>query len=143
MNFTLRRLSADDPASADQLRAELGWNQTIRDWKRLPALSPEGFFAAEQCARVVGTCTTVSYGKGLAWIGMMMVHPASRGQGIGHALLQLAVDELRQRGARCIKLDATPIILDPWQPDPGRVNCWLAACSPGRVADPSFGTSPT
>jgi hypothetical protein len=78
MNFTLRRLSADDLASADQLRVELGWNQTIRDWKRLLDLCPEGFFVAEQSARVVGTCTTVSYGKALAWIGMMMVHPASR-----------------------------------------------------------------
>ena len=78
MNLNLRRLCAEDLASADQLRAELGWNQTIRDWKRLLDLSPEGFFVAEQSARVVGTCTTVSYGKALAWIGMMMVHPASR-----------------------------------------------------------------
>lgn len=109
MNFTLRRLCADDLAAADQLRADLGWNQTISDWQRLLSLSPEGCFAAEQDARIVGTCTTVAYSKALAWIGMMMVHPASRGQGIGNALLQHAVDHLRQLGVRCIKLDATPM----------------------------------
>jgi GNAT superfamily N-acetyltransferase len=109
MNFTLRRLCADDLAAADHLRADLGWNQTILDWQRLLALSPEGSFVAEQDARIVGTCTTVTYGNALAWIGMMMVHPESRGQGIGKALLQRAVDQLRQRGVRCIKLDATPM----------------------------------
>lgn len=109
MNFTLRRLCAEDLAAADQLRADLGWNQSILDWQRLLALSPEGCFVAEQNARVVGTCTTVTYGNTLAWIGMMMVHPASRGQGIGKALLQRAVDQLRQCGVRCIKLDATPM----------------------------------
>jgi len=40
---------------------------------------------------------------------MMMVHPASRRQGIGNALLQRALDHLRQFGVRCIKLDATPM----------------------------------
>lgn len=57
MNFTLRRLCAEDLAAADQLRADLGWNQTILDWQRLLALSPEGCFVAEQTSRIVGTCT--------------------------------------------------------------------------------------
>lgn len=109
MNFKLRCLLAEDLEAADQLRADLGWNQTDADWQRLLALSPEGCFAAEQDARIVGTCTTVTYGNALAWIGMMMVHPASRRQGIGNALLQHAVDHLRQLGVRCIKLDATPM----------------------------------
>jgi predicted N-acetyltransferase YhbS len=109
VNFTLRCLCPDDLAAADQLRADLGWNQTILDWQRVLALSPEGCFVSEQSGRIVGTCTTVSYGNALAWIGMMMVHPASRGQGIGGALLRCCVDHLRQRGVRCIKLDATPM----------------------------------
>lgn len=109
MAFTLRRLLPEDLAAADQLRADLGWNQTISDWQRLLALSPEGCFAAEQDTRIVGTCTTSTYGDTLAWIGMMMVHPENRGQGIGKALLQHAVGHLRQRGVGCIKLDATPM----------------------------------
>ena len=109
MNFTLRRLCPDDLREADQLRADLGWNQTILDWQRLLSLSPEGSIVAEQRGRLVGTCTTVSYGDALAWIGMMIVHPASRRQGIGDALLRRCVDDLRSRGVRCIKLDATPM----------------------------------
>jgi predicted N-acetyltransferase YhbS len=109
IDYTIRCLCPGDLAAADQLRAELGWNQTIQDWQRLLALSPEGCFVAEQYGRIVGTCTTVSYGNALAWIGMMMVHPASRGKGIGGTLLRCCVDHLRQRSVRCIKLDATPM----------------------------------
>jgi GNAT superfamily N-acetyltransferase len=109
MNFTLRCLTSNDLSEVDRLRAALGWNQTISDWQRLLALSPEGCFAAEQDGGIVGTCTTVSYGNALAWIGMMMVHPASRGLGIGSALLRRCVEHLRQRSVRCIKLDATPM----------------------------------
>jgi GNAT superfamily N-acetyltransferase len=109
MNFTLRCLCADDLAAVDQLRADLGWNQTILDWQRLLAFSPEGCLVAEHGSRIVGTCTTVSYGNTLAWIGMMMVHPAVRGRGIGKALLRRCVDCLRRGGVRCIKLDATPM----------------------------------
>jgi predicted N-acetyltransferase YhbS len=109
MDFTLRCLTPNDLATADRLRASLGWNQTIADWQRLLSLAPEGCFVAEQEGRIVGTCTSVTYGNALAWIGMMMVHPDHRGQGIGSALLQGCVDHLRRRSVRCIKLDATPM----------------------------------
>ncbi len=79
MNFTLRCLCPDDLRPADQLRADLGWNQTILDWKRLLALSPEGCVVAEQSGRIVGTCTKVSYGNTLAWIGMMLMSERSSG----------------------------------------------------------------
>jgi len=109
MDFTIRPLCPDDLASADQLRAELGWNQTIDDWKRLLAFSPQGCFVAEREGRTVGTCTSLSYGNALAWVGMMMVHPADRRQGIGEALLRHCVERLRRSNMRCIKLDATPM----------------------------------
>jgi predicted N-acetyltransferase YhbS len=109
MNFIIRCLCPDDLVPVDRLRAELGWNDTIADWERLLSLSPEGCFAAEQNGQVVGTCTSVCYGNALAWVGMMMVHPAHRRKGIGSALLRCCVDHLRQRGVRSIKLDATPM----------------------------------
>jgi GNAT superfamily N-acetyltransferase len=109
MNFSLRHMTADDLDAADALRASLGWNQTIQDWRRLLSLSPQECFAAEHEGRVIGTCTSLSYGNTLAWIGMMMVHPDSRRHGIGKALLQLCVDSLRGKKIRCIKLDASPM----------------------------------
>ena len=50
MNFTLRRLGADDLAAADRLRADLGWNQTITDWQ-LCVLSYPKFQASGTSAR--------------------------------------------------------------------------------------------
>ncbi len=109
MDVTIRLLTSADLDEADQLRAELGWNQTIADWRRLLELEPEGCFAAERNGRIVGTCTTLCFGHDLAWIGMMMVQPAHRGQGIGGRLLRFCVHHLRQCSIRCIKLDATPM----------------------------------
>ncbi|PKN67147.1 MAG: hypothetical protein CVU57_04140 [Deltaproteobacteria bacterium HGW-Deltaproteobacteria-15] len=106
---TIRCLTSADLREVDQLRAELGWNQTISDWRRLLALAPEGCFAAERNGKIAGTCTSVCFGDELAWIGMMMVHPASRRQGIGGRLLRSCIESLRRRGLKCIKLDATPM----------------------------------
>ncbi|PKN29185.1 MAG: hypothetical protein CVU64_09575 [Deltaproteobacteria bacterium HGW-Deltaproteobacteria-21] len=91
MDVTIRCLTSADLREVDQLRAELGWNQTISDWRRLLALAPEGCFAAERNGKIAGTCTSVCFGNELAWIGMMMVHPASRRQGIGGRLLRSCI----------------------------------------------------
>ena len=58
--------------------------------------------------KVIGTVTTTSYGTALAWIGMMLVHPERRRQGIATALMDQAISYLQSTGVECIKLDATP-----------------------------------
>lgn len=102
-------MTADDIEFADSIRALVGWNQTLQDWKRFLSLEPEGCFVAERDGTPAGTATTCVYGSELAWIGMVLVHPNARRQGIGKALLTHCIDHLKQRGARCIKLDATPL----------------------------------
>jgi predicted N-acetyltransferase YhbS len=57
---------------------------------------------------VVGTVTTTPYGKALAWIGMMLVHPEHQRRGIGTHLMRQALDYLHGHGVECVKLDATP-----------------------------------
>ena len=42
-------------------------------------------------------------------MGMVLVDPDVRRQGIGTALLARCIEHLRQSGVRCIKLDATPL----------------------------------
>lgn len=103
-----RPLTAADVSSADGIRAEIGWNQTAADWQRLRQLNPQGVFLAELANRPVGTVTTTTYGTALGWIGMLLVHPHYRRQGIGTALLHHAIRALQQRGVGCIGLDATP-----------------------------------
>jgi GNAT superfamily N-acetyltransferase len=95
-------------AQADTIRDLAGWNQTEADWRRLLALAPGGCFVAAAAGVPVGTVTTTVYGKALAWIGMMLVHPEQRRRGIGGALLGQAMGHLQEAGVTCIGLDATP-----------------------------------
>lgn len=104
----LRCLARDDLAFADTLRAQEGWNQTLRDWERVLAMAPAGCFLAEWEGKPAGTATTTIYGQELAWVGMVLVQAGFRRRGIGRALLEHCLGYLRGRGVRCIKLDATP-----------------------------------
>lgn len=104
----IRTLLPEDLPVAEKLRELAGWNQTREDWQRFLDMEPEGCFLAEWEGRPVGTATTLRYGRELAWIGMVLVHPEERRRGVGSALLRHAIAWLRSREVRCIKLDATP-----------------------------------
>ena len=108
MPFTIDPLRDADVADAIALSTGEGWNQTEADWRRLLRLGPGGCFAARVERRLVGTVTTTIYERALAWIGMMIVHPAARRQGIGAALMTRALEHLGAAGVSCVKLDATP-----------------------------------
>ena len=100
-------MSESDIKFADSLRAIVNWNQTVDDWKRVLTLNPTGCYVAECNNTMAGTATTTRYGKDLAWIGMLLVHPEFRRKGIARALLKTCVDHLSD--VQCIKLDATPL----------------------------------
>jgi GNAT superfamily N-acetyltransferase len=105
----LRPLTRGDLAFADSVRSLAGWNQTLADWERFLITEPQGCFLAEWDGTPAGTATTTVYGRELAWIGMVLVHPDYRRRGIGGALLRRCLEHLRQQGVRCVKLDATPL----------------------------------
>src|SRR5262249_44841777 len=104
----VRMMTQADLAAADELRRLAGWNQKPRDWQRLLTLEPRGCFVALRNGAVVGTVTTTVYGTELAWIGMMLVHPEHRRIGIATQLMNRALEYLKERQMRCVKLDATP-----------------------------------
>lgn len=101
-------LREGDTRAALELSVAQGWNQTAADWQRLMSLEPSGCFAARAGHRLIGTVTTTTYGRSLAWIGMMIVHPDFRRKGIGVALMRRALDSLQRLGVPSLKLDATP-----------------------------------
>jgi len=108
-SVNIRSLRDDDLAFCDEVRGIAGWNQTLTDWRRFISLNPDGCFLLECDGEPAGTATTTCYEGGLAWIGMVLVHPDFRRRGLGSALLNHAIEYLRdERGIRCIKLDATP-----------------------------------
>lgn len=104
----IRLLFETDIPAAMRLKEAAGWNQTEEDWRRLLALEPNGCFAAMKDGRLVGTTTTTTYGDELAWIGMVLVDPHERRQGIATQLMKVALDYLKGKVAT-IKLDATAL----------------------------------
>jgi GNAT superfamily N-acetyltransferase len=101
-------MTVDDIPEGMRLKDRAGWNQTVADWERFLSEGPEGCFVADREGRVVGTSTTIVYEGRFAWIGMVLVEQQFRGQGIGTALLDRAIEYLDSRNFPCVKLDATP-----------------------------------
>jgi ribosomal protein S18 acetylase RimI-like enzyme len=104
----IRVLTHSDIAAGMRLKELARWNQTEEDWNRLLRLEPAGCFCATINGEVVGTVTTTTYDHDLAWIGMVLVHPDYRRQGIGKRLMHAALAYLGQAGIATVKLDATP-----------------------------------
>ena len=78
------------------------------DWRRLIALQPDGAFVAEWDAQPVGTVIVTLFDD-VAWVSMMLVVGSFRGRGIGRKLMDRALEFAEDRGARSIRLDATPL----------------------------------
>jgi len=96
----------DIPASLLLCR-RAGWNQTRKEWELFLQLNAEGCrVATDERGKVVGTVTTVRYQDHFGWIGMVLVDPDRRRQGIGLQLLREALRLLP--GETTVKLDATP-----------------------------------
>ena len=104
----IRLLVESDIPAAMQLKEAAGWNQTEEDWRRLLMLEPDGCFGAIKDGRLVGTTTTTTYGNELAWIGMVLVDPQHRRQGIAAKLMNVGLEYLKDQVAT-IKLDATAL----------------------------------
>ncbi len=104
----IRVLREDDLTFVDEFVQQAGWNQLRADWLRVLRYESNGCFAAFFGERLIGTVTTTTYGKDLAWIGMMLVHPEFRRRGIATALMRHSISYLRDQDVACIKLDATP-----------------------------------
>ena len=107
-SIEVRLLGEVDIAAAVRLKELARWNQTVDDWRRLLRLEPNGCFCATVGGRVVGTTTTTTYGRDLAWIGMVLVDPDYRRLGIATRMLHAALDYLREAVVATVKLDATP-----------------------------------
>ena len=103
----VRMLRIADLAAAVELSTIAGWNQTKDDWRMLMDLAPEGCFGIEADGELVATTTLLSYGKQLAWVGMVLTKPEYRGRGFARTLVTHAVESADCAGIKTVKLDAT------------------------------------
>ena len=98
------------------LTMRAGWNQTERDIDRMVELDPNGTFVARLTGKKggnvdipVGTCSVLPLGENKTWIGMILVHPEVRRQGIANAMMQHCVKYAIESGKVINGLDATPM----------------------------------
>ncbi len=104
----VRLLHEADIPLVMRLKELARWNQTQTDLRRLLCLEPNGCFCATVDGCLVGTTTTTTYGRELAWIGMVLVDPQYRHRGIATRLMRGALEYLSEIGVAAVKLDATP-----------------------------------
>jgi GNAT superfamily N-acetyltransferase len=107
-SMQLRVMTRQDIPGGVRLNTIVGWNQTEADWTRFLDASPDGCFVMDHDGKIVGTSATIPYERRFAWIGMVLVDPDYRNQGIGTTLLQRAVEYLDVTAIPTLKLDATP-----------------------------------
>ena len=105
----IRVMTEQDIPAGLRLNTLSGWNQTSADWERFLVSSPRGCFVMEDGNNVVGTAATICYENRFAWIGMVLVDPEYRKQGIGTQLLNKTIEHLDHANISTIKLDATPL----------------------------------
>lgn len=106
--MNLRTMTAADIPFAMQLKEQNRWNQLEADWRRQLDLEPTGCFVAEVAGQPVGTACACVFDD-VAWINMVLVDRAHRGQGIGTALMRHVIATLETRGVAVMRLDATPL----------------------------------
>ena len=103
----MRQLVLSDVEAMLLIKDAAGWNQTEDDLVRNLQLEPEGCFAIDCAGRLAATTTVITYGRELAWIGMVLTDPPFRGRGFARRLFAHALEWLDARGVACSKLDAT------------------------------------
>jgi GNAT superfamily N-acetyltransferase len=134
----LRNLETEDIASALQLSACVGWNQTAADWEALLALAPKTCFAMECDGLVVATTTLVCYERKLAWLGMVLTRPEYRGRGFARLLVERALAVADRNGIETVKLDATEQGIALYRKlgfrNEQRIERWAGTFSPNQVS---------
>ncbi len=73
----------------------------------IQALQPDGQFIAKLDGKPVGLVGMIDYGR-LAYIGSLAVLPEHQGRGIGRALMEHIIAQIKVRGPRIMLLEATP-----------------------------------
>lgn len=103
----IRNLKPEDINEVKRLCSMVHWPYTWQDIKRLHELEPQGCFCAEDDNQFIGQSVGIMMGT-LGAIGVIIVHENYRRRGIGAALTTETLNYLQNKGAKTVKLDATP-----------------------------------
>jgi GNAT superfamily N-acetyltransferase len=96
-DLSFRALERPELDLALDWAAKEGWNPGRADAESFWAADPDGFLAVERNGQLVGVSAIVSYDARFGFIGMLIVRPDVRRQGIGTALWAESLQTLRSR----------------------------------------------
>jgi GNAT superfamily N-acetyltransferase len=103
--LVIDRLDTDDIPRGMELVASAGWNQTADDWAMMLRLG-QGWGIRSPDGRLLATSVLLPYPPAIGWIGMVLVDPVMRRQGLATRLLNNAMTALSHWGLVPM-LDAT------------------------------------
>ena len=128
-----RTLKTEDIPFAMKLKRQAGWNQLEEDWEFLISEGGNANLLAAYNGEKAGTATTINYQKRFSWIGMVLVDPDYRGNGIGRALLTKSIEYAATMGT--VRLDATPQGKNLYDTMGFKTECELARFERSEIAD--------
>lgn len=104
----LEQLDAESLAMLDALVVASNWNQVADDWALFHAAGSI-HVVRDDAGRIVASGAVLPMGAPgqVAWISMILVLPALRGQGLGRAVFDHCLRQVQAEG-RVAMLDATP-----------------------------------
>lgn len=102
-DVVIRRMSKRELAQALDWAAAESWNPGLYDPECFYAADPDGFFIAESAGEPLGCVSAVAYDESFGYVGLFIVRPPYRGQGVGLRLFDAA---LRHVQGRNVGLDA-------------------------------------
>jgi GNAT superfamily N-acetyltransferase len=138
MPLVIDRFRAGDLDAGLRLSTQADWNQIAADWRRVYDLCPDGFFAGRVDGRVVATGCVATYGRAAAWIGLILVDEACRGQGYGAAMFARTIERARELVGDAVGLDASdfgrPVYLKKGFVDVAPIDRWGGVLKEGDSA---------
>ena len=108
----VRSMRREEIALALELAAREGWNPGLHDADCFAAADSDGFLVAEVDGRPAGCISAVSYDGHFGFIGLYIVVPEFRGQGIG---LQLWTRGMQRLAGHLVGLDGVPAQQDNYR----------------------------
>mgnify|MGYP001556927969 CR=1 FL=1 len=96
-NPIIRSLERPELDTALEWAAKENWNPGIHDANSFWAADPDGFLAAEVNGQLAGVLAVVSYDGRFGFVGLFIVRPDLRKQGIGRALWADGMKTMRSR----------------------------------------------
>ncbi|WNV03804.1 GNAT family N-acetyltransferase [Candidatus Methylospira mobilis] len=97
MNYEIRRMRRQDLDTAIEWAALEGWNPGLNDAEVFYNTDPQGFFMAWQGSEAIGSVSGVKYPQqSFGFFGLFIVKKAFRGQGVGTALKDCALEYLAE-----------------------------------------------